>query len=158
MSQKGQSTSTTKELKIIARPVVTLDAVKKDLNKLKILHIINELNEISEKGLINAIYILKMEKNIAFTYNFTLVGQVPSSKEISEDIRILLYLGLVETNPVTRKLRLTSLGKEFLTQNKLEENLLNELKTALDEVKNKIIAEDKTIELSVGPKKRRRFK
>lgn len=162
MPQKPQQTSSTtsKELRIIARPVATLDAVKKDPDKLKILTIINHLQVISERSLSGLVYALDKERNIKFKYSFVLVDQIPSSKELSEDIRLLLYLGLVETEPVLRKLRLTSSGKEFLEQNKLDENTLNELLKAVEELKEKTLSEDKVTEFSAramrGRKRSRR--
>lgn len=161
MPQKPQQTSSTtsKELRIIARPVATLDAVKKDPDKLKLLTIINHLQVISERSLNSLVYALDKEKNIKFKYSFVLVDQIPSSKELSEDVRLLLYLGLVETEPVLRKLRLTSSGKEFLEQNKLDENTLNELLKAVDELKEKILGEEKVAEFSARTTKgRRRFR
>lgn len=161
MPQKPQQTSSTtsKELRIIARPVATLDAVKKDPDKLKLLTIINHLQVISERSLNSLVYALDKEKNIKFKYSFVLVDQIPSSKELSEDVRLLLYLGLVETEPVLRKLRLTSSGKEFLEQNKLDENTLNELLKAVDELKEKILGEEKVAEFSARTTRgRRRFR
>lgn len=161
MPQKPQQTSSTtsKELRIIARPVATLDAVKKDPDKLKLLTIINHLQVISERSLNSLVYALDKEKNVKFKYSFVLVDQIPSSKELSEDVRLLLYLGLVETEPVLRKLRLTSSGKEFLEQNKLDENTLNELLKAVDELKEKILGEEKVAEFSARTTRgRRRFR
>ncbi|MGC8975274.1 MAG: hypothetical protein ACP5KB_03645 [Thermoprotei archaeon] len=160
MPQKPQqSTSTTsKELRIVARPVATLEAVKKDLDKLKLLAIINHLQVISERGLINLIHALVNEKNVKFKYSFVLVDQIPSSKELSEDIRLLLYLGLVETEPVLRKLRLTSSGKEFLEQNKLDENILSELLKAVDELKERVLSEERVAEFSTRTTRKKRFR
>ncbi|MEM1686866.1 MAG: hypothetical protein QXR31_02175 [Zestosphaera sp.] len=161
MPQKPQQTSSTtsKELRIIARPVATLDAVKKDPDKLKLLTIIDHLQVISERSLNSLIYALIKEKNAKFKYSFVLVDQIPSSKELSEDIRLLLYLGLVETEPALRKLRLTSSGKEFLGQNKLDESTLNELLKAVDELKEKILSEERVAEFSArATRGRRRFR
>ncbi|MEO3993250.1 MAG: hypothetical protein QN229_02925 [Desulfurococcaceae archaeon TW002] len=161
MPQKPQQTSSTtsKELRIIARPVATLEAVKKDPDKLKLLTIINHLQVISEKGLNSLVHALIKEKNIKFKYSLVLVDQIPSSKELSEDIRLLLYLGLIETEPVLRKLKLTSSGKEFLEQNKLDENTLNELLKAVDELKEKILGEERVAEFSARTMKgRKRFR
>lgn len=161
MSQKPQQSSgtTSKELRIIARPVATLDAVKKDPDKLRLLTIINHLQVVSERSLNSLIHMLINEKNIKFKYSFVLVDQIPSSKELSEDIRLLLYLGLIETEPVLRKLRLTSSGKEFLEQNKLDENSLNELLKAVDELKEKILSEERVAEFSARTtRSRKRFR
>ncbi len=158
MPQKPQQTSgtTSKELRIIARPATTVEAVKKDPDKLKLLTIIDHLKIISERSLNSLVYALSKEKNIKFRYSFVLVDQIPSSKELSEDVRVLLYLGLVETEPTLRKLRLTSSGKEFLEQNKLDENTLNELLKAVDELKERILSEERVAEFSARPVRGRR--
>ncbi len=161
MPQKPQQTSSTtsKELRIVARPVATPEAVKKDPDKLKLLTIINHLQVISERSLNNLVHALIKEKNVKFKYSFVLVDQIPSSKELSEDIRLLLYLGLIETEPVLRKLRLTSSGKEFLEQNKLDENTLNELLKAVEELKEKILSEERVTEFSArAARGRKRFR
>ncbi|MEM3948653.1 MAG: hypothetical protein QXM76_03575 [Zestosphaera sp.] len=102
--QQASSTSTSKELRIVARPVATLDAVRKDPDKLKLLNIIGRLGAISERGLTNLVYLLVNEKKMGLKYTFIMVDQIPNSKELSEDVRLLLYLGLVETEPTLRRL------------------------------------------------------
>ncbi len=109
-----------KELRIVTVPVVTVDDVKQDKRKLKLLHILDWVGELSEKGIVKLLHTLK-EKGIDLGYNFIMIGDEPSSREVLEDVRILLYLDLAETNPINRKVRLTSIGKEFLEANKLPE-------------------------------------
>ncbi len=152
MSQKG----TGKELRIVTKPVVTVDVVKRDPKKLKVLYIINEFGQISEMSLTNLIHTLKNEKGIDLGYNFIMIGDVPSSRDLAEDIRILLYLGLIETDPVTRKLRLTSNGQEFLEQNKLGGEDTEKLKEAIEELKPKIMSEESAAELLTRRFRRRR--
>ncbi|MEM4486235.1 MAG: hypothetical protein QW116_03200 [Zestosphaera sp.] len=157
--QQASSTSTSKELRIVARPVATLDAVRKDPDKLKLLNIIGRLGAISERGLTNLVYLLINEKKMGLKYTFIMVDQIPNSKELSEDVRLLLYLGLVETEPTLRRLRLTSSGREFMEQNKLDENALNELFNAVDELKERVISEERAAEFSArGARGRRRFR
>lgn len=157
--QQSSPTSTSKELRIVARPVATLEAIKEDLDKLKLLNIVGHLGAISEKGLTNLVYLLINEKKIGFKYAFVMVDQIPNSKELSEDVRLLLYLGLIETEPALRKLRLTGSGKEFIEQNKLDENALNELLKAVDELKERVLSEERATEFSArGVRGRRRFR
>ncbi len=153
MSQKGSSG---KELRIVTRPVVTIDAVKKDLKKLLLLHVIKEMKEISERSLSKLIHMLKDEKGVDLGYEFLVIGDVASSRALAEDLRILLYLGLIETHPVTRKLRLTSTGEEFLEQNPVDEEKLKEIKEALEELKPKILAEESTADILMRGFRRRR--
>ncbi len=154
MSQKGSGGS--KELRIVTKPVVTIEVVKKDPKKLRILYTIYVMKEISERSLTNLIYMLKNEKNVDMGYEFIMIGNTPSSRTLAEDIRILLYLGLLETDPVTRRLRLTSTGEEFLEQNKLPENEAESLMKAVEELKPKIEAEETTTELLLRGLRRRR--
>lgn len=152
MSQKG----TGKELRIVTKPVVTVDVVKRDPKKLKVLYIINEFGQISEMSLTNLTHALKNEKGIDIGYNFIMIGDVPSSRDLAEDLRILLYLGLIETDPVTRKLRLTSNGQEFLEQNKLSDEDAEKIKEAVEELKPKIMSEESAAELLTRRLRRRR--
>jgi uncharacterized protein YwgA len=156
LSQKGSGKSSGKELRIVTKKVVSEDLVKKDAKKMKLLKIINELNQISERSLTKLLYLLKNEKNVDLGYKFIMLGDSPSSREVAEDLRILLYLGLLETDPITRRLRLTSNGKEFLENNPIEGPEVEELLKALEELKPKIEAEESTAELVLGRRRRRR--
>ena len=150
-------TPTAKELKVFSRPVVTHEDVKKDKRKLTLLHIIKLIGEISERGLTTLLYILKKEKNVDIGYNFILIGEIPNSKELLEDIRVLLYLGILETNPITRKLRLTSTGTEFLESNKLPKEEVSKLEEYINEVKPRVLTEETTTEMLLrGIRARRR--
>ncbi len=158
----SQPKGATKELKIVTRKVVTLDHVKKDPRKLHVLYIINEFSEISEKSLTNLIYLMKSEKGVDLGYEFVMLGETPNSKELLEDIRILLYLGILETDPVTRKLRLTSTGKEFFESVRIDESTATKLKEGIEAFKNKILSEEKTLEMLMrsarGRRRRGRFR
>ncbi|HDN75987.1 MAG TPA: hypothetical protein ENG05_02535 [Acidilobales archaeon] len=142
---------TTKEIKIVTRPVVTVDAVKRDLRKLKLLHLISMVGDISEKALTQLLYRLKNEKDYDLGYKFFVIADVPNSKELLEDIRVLLYLGLIESDPITRKLRLTSLGKEFLERegNKVGSDELSKLNEIIEEFKTYIKSLDSTAEIVI---------
>lgn len=137
MSQSRDKTIS-KEIKITARPVVTIDSIKGDFNKLSLLNIIRYLNEISEKTLQYLIYWLRSEKNVQLKYEFINIGNIPVSKQLKDDINILLYLGLIETNPSTRKLRLTTNGLEFLDKNNLNPSELEIIVKGIEDLKSKI--------------------
>lgn len=146
MSQKAEKTIS-KELKIVARPVVTVDEVLKDVRKVSVLSIVNRLGEISERGLVNTLYILKTEKNKELGYRFQVVGKVVNSRELLEDIRILLYLGLLEVTE-KRKLRLTSLGKELLNKvGASASGSFEEVLQAVEEIKQRVISEDNLLSM-----------
>lgn len=144
----SQQQKQSKELKIVTRPVVTVDSIKGDVIKLKLLHIIKHLNSISEKALTHLIYLLQNELKIQLKYSFINVGGVPCSKQLRDDINILLYLGLVETDSVSRKLRLTSNGVEFLEKHGLSNEELNTLLGGVDELKSKTSSIDAEADLS----------
>ncbi len=157
MSQKTEKT-VSKEVKIVTRPVVTLDEVSKDVKKVSLLEVVRNLGEVSERGLISSLYILKSEAGKDLGYQFQVVGSSVSSREILEDVRVLLYLGLLEVSP-SRKLRLTSLGREFLEKlgGGLKERL-EELAKSVEGIKQRVLSEDSLVNLtpSGGRRGRRR--
>jgi len=154
---------TKKELVIITRPVVTIDQVKNDERKknlLALMDLITAKGGIYEKTLNYLLYWFKSEKGIDMGYNFFLLGNVPYSRELHEDLVALLYLGLLETAP-TKKLRITNEGREFLTKFGYDKALLEKLKEALEEYWPKANAIDAQIELETtrrisNPARRRR--
>ncbi len=142
---------TKKELVIVTRPVVTPQEVERDERKKKLLLVLKAMEDqggIYERSLVNLVYWLKTEKDLDLGYNFFLVGNVPTSKELHEDIMALLYVGYIETDPRTRKLRLTNDGKEFLEKKWFDEALYKKIKAAVDELRPKIAALDAQIELT----------
>ncbi len=155
MSQKTSS-SKSKELKIITRHVITIDDIKNDLRRIKLLYIINTIGGISEKALQHLIYYMKdLEYDLG--YDFIVLGTTPSSKMLHNDIVALLYVGLIETNP-RRKLVTTSLGKEFLE--KVKDSISDEeketIKKLIDDLRIKIAPIDMEVELSYRSARRRR--
>ncbi len=147
MSQKAEKT-VSKEVKIVTRPVVTLDEVSKDVRKVSLLEVVRDLGEVSERGLISSLYILKSEVGKDLGYQFQVVGSSVSSREVLEDVRVLLYLGLLEVSP-SRKLRLTSLGREFLEKlgSELKEKL-EELAKSVEGIKQRVLSEDSLMSLA----------
>ncbi len=156
MSQKAEKT-VSKELKIVTRPVVTVDEVLKDSRKVGVLSVVSRLGEVSERGLVNALYILKTEKGKDLGYQFQVVGKAVNSRDLLEDVRILLYLGLLEVTE-RRKLRLTSLGKELLDKvGASAGGSLDEVLQAVEEIKQRVISEDSLLSMmSAGGRGRKR--
>jgi len=146
----------TKELKIITRHVITIDDIKKDPRKVKLLYIISEIGSISEKALQYLLYYMK-ENGYDLGYYFVLLGQTPSSKELLNDTLALRYVGLLETNP-RKKLVVTSLGKEFLDKNSniIPDEEKDQIKKLIEELRIKIAPIDAEVELRAGPRRRRR--
>jgi len=156
LSQKAEKT-VSKELKIVTRPVVTVDEVLKDSRKVGVLSVVSRLGEVSERGLVNALYILKTEKGKDLGYQFQVVGKAVNSRDLLEDVRILLYLGLLEVTE-RRKLRLTSLGKELLDKvGASAGGSLDEVLQAVEEIKQRVISEDSLLSMmSAGGRGRKR--
>jgi predicted transcriptional regulator len=144
MPEKTQQQKT-KELKTFSAQVVTLDTIKNDKRKLTLLHIIKTLNSVSEKGLTHLINILREEKKVDLGYNIVKLGNRIIVRELSEDIKALLYVGLIETEPKSKKLQLTSKGKEFLEGLQVIDSKLNEILKTVEEQKSKIIAIDEEV-------------
>ncbi|NPA96196.1 MAG: hypothetical protein GXO32_01175 [Crenarchaeota archaeon] len=139
-----------KELKTFSMQVITLDDIKRDERKMRLLQIIESAGPISEKALTHLLYLLKEEKGIDLGYNFVVIGGKPVSKEVLEDLRALLYVGLIENEPRTRKLQVTSNGLEFLEKNRLGDELTKKVLEAVEELKPKIAPIDAEVELAVG--------
>jgi hypothetical protein len=145
----GTTTQKTKEIKVFSVQVITLDQIKKDKRKLTLLNIIKTCNEISEKGLTYLIAMLKDEKGINLGYTILKIGNRVIVRELTDDVKALLYTGLVEVNPKNKKLRLTSNGLEFLDKTSspiIIENLNNILQT-VEELKPKILPLDEEVAL-----------
>ncbi|ABM80693.1 hypothetical protein [Hyperthermus butylicus] len=149
--KKEPVSGTKKELVIQTRPAITRDQVEKDERKRRLLLVLKAMEDqggIYERSLAHLVYWLQKEKDFDLGYNFYLVGDVPISKELHEDIVALLYVGLAETDPKTKKLRLTSDGKEFLETKGYDKEFYDKLQAAIDEYKPKIAAIDAQIELT----------
>ena len=135
----------TKELKTFSVQVITIDNIKNDKRKLILLHIIKTLNAVSEKGLTHLIDILTNEKKINLGYTIIKLGNRVIIKGLDEDIRALLYVGLIECDPKTKKLQLTSKGKEFLETINISDSKMDEILKMVEEQKNKIMAIDEEV-------------
>ncbi len=159
---KSASTKS-KELKIITRHVVTADDVLKDPRKLKLLYLIKGFDEISEKALQYLVYWLKSEKEVDLGYDFLVIGNVPSSKDLKMDLVALLYVGAIETNPRNKKLRVTGVGEELLEKSKLDKGELEKILSAAKEYEAKVKSIDAEVELTIKMlsstrrRRRRRF-
>ncbi len=149
--------SKSKELKIITRHVITIDDIKKDPRKVKLLYIISATSGISEKALQYLLYYMK-EEGYDLGYKFVMLGAVPSSKEILNDTLALRYVGLLETNP-RRKLVVTSLGNEFLDKEGskyISDDEKDQIRKLVEELRVKIAPIDAEVELMSRPRRRRR--
>mgnify|MGYP000268169558 CR=1 FL=1 len=148
--------SKSKEIKIVTRHVITLSDVEKDPRKIKLLYIISEFGGISEKALQYLLYEMK-QAGYELGYNFTVVGRVPTSKELFNDLLALKYTGLVETNPV-RKLVLSSLGKEVLDKEtqSISDEERNTIKKLIEELRVKVKPIDVEVEMTFKRTRSRR--
>uniref|UniRef100_A0A7C5YVQ1 Uncharacterized protein n=1 Tax=Ignisphaera aggregans TaxID=334771 RepID=A0A7C5YVQ1_9CREN len=148
MPDKTQSQQQkTKELKTFSTQVITLDQIRNDKRKLTLVYIIKALGEVSEKGLSYLINYLKEEKKINLGYNIVKIGDKIIVRELTEDIKSLLYVGIVEVDPKSKKLKLTSNGQEFLESIKVVDKDVEQLCQIAEEYRNKITAIDEEISL-----------
>ncbi|QOR94275.1 hypothetical protein IMZ38_06580 [Thermosphaera chiliense] len=136
-----------KEVKIVAKQVFTLSDVEKNPRALRLLYVINNVGSISEKALQYLLYYMK-ESGADLKYAFTMIGGVPTSRELLNEILSLKYVGLLESLP-NRKIVLTGLGKEFLANhlNTLSEEEKNLLNKVLEDVKPKIVPIDAEVDI-----------
>ncbi|GAY25707.1 hypothetical protein ATG_09100 [Desulfurococcaceae archaeon AG1] len=150
MSQQTKS----KELKIVTKPVIALDHLKSNKRALKTLFIISELGGVTEKALA---YIIRELQSVGIDlgYSFVEIAGIPTSKDLREDIIAMLYVGLLESGQ-NKKLSVTSQGKEFLAQISIEQEFIENLKSKLPEVKNKLAT--LLAEADLGVQKGRRYR
>jgi|UniRef100_A0A7J2T9X1 hypothetical protein len=144
MPEKTQQQKT-KELKTFSVQVVTLETVKNDRRKLVLLNMIKVLNSVSEKGLTYLINIMHEEKKIDLGYSIVKLGNRVIVRELSEDIKALLYVGLVETDPKSKKLQLTSRGKEFLENLQVADSKLDEILRIVEEQRSRVVPIDEEV-------------
>ncbi|MEM1864320.1 MAG: hypothetical protein QXN10_05415 [Desulfurococcaceae archaeon] len=154
MSEKKQSKTTTteksKEIKIVSKQVVTLSDIEKNPRLIKLLYIISLTNGISEKALIQLLYLMK-ENGLDLNYRFINIANMISSKDVLNELVMLKYAGLIEV--IHRKIAITGLGKEFLSK-KLDKlgNDAEVLKKLYSELKPKIAPIDVEIDIKARRK------
>jgi len=146
--QQPQATKS-KELKIVTRHIVSLSDVEKNPRLVKLLYITSLFKDISEKALLHLLYYMR-QNGYDLGYNFVVIAQTPTSKDVSSDLAVLKYLGLVEVNE-KKKLAASSLGREFIGKH-LETTLRNDkdvIDKLVNELKVKIAPVDAEVEIKV---------
>jgi len=104
-----------KDVKIVTRHVVTLSEVEKNPRLVALLYIVSLAKSgISEKALVSLVYLMR-ENGFNLGYNFVVVGNTPTSRDLLGDLTLLKYIGLVEVAG-NKKLVVTSLGRELLSK------------------------------------------
>ncbi|NON62696.1 hypothetical protein [Acidianus sp. RZ1] len=157
MSQPGQTTKS-KELKTITKQVISPGVINEDKRKLKLLYIINIFGGVTERALISFLYEAS-QKGLNMDYTFNVIGNNIFSPSVKEDITSLLYLGLIESEPITKKLKVSANGMEILeaNQNNIEEEFKKQLNQVLEELKAKITAIDEEQSLKLKSERRRNY-
>lgn len=140
-----EASGKSKEIKIVTKQVVTLEDVKRDKNKVRLLYVVSLFGEISDKALQ---YLLSEMKNRGHDvgYEFAVVGGAPASKELSSDLLALKYTGLVETS-ASKKNAISSLGREFLEKH--GDALTSEEREAIKKLVEELRAKVKPIDVEV---------
>lgn len=143
-----------KEVKFETKQIITREQVMHNQRLMKLLKIIDTVGEITEKGLNFLIYKLN-EKGISLGYKFFAVGNSVVSKSLKDDIISLLYVEFLETAGRSKKLKVTSMGKEALSMFQFEEVEMNEIKKAIEELKGELVMVEAESELG-GIQRRKR--
>ena len=133
MSQQTKS----KELKITTKHVITIDQIRSNVRAVKLLYTIYRFGEITEKALIHLIKDLK-EEGIDLKYTITEIAGNLVSKELREELTALLYVGLVESTVPSKKLRITSQGKEFLENISLDSDFRSSVDEVIEKLRSKL--------------------
>ncbi|MEM0015955.1 MAG: hypothetical protein QW550_03845 [Saccharolobus sp.] len=153
MSQPNQQKS--KDLKIVSKQVISPNVINEDKRKLQLLYILKQVNKLTEKSIILLLYELK-QKGIDLGYQFNVIGNNVFSSMIKEDLTSLLYLGLIENDPISKKISVSNNGIEVLEKNPIDEEYKNKLLQALNEIKTKILAIDEEYNLKIKSEMKRR--
>ncbi|QGA54990.1 DUF1411 domain-containing protein [Sulfolobus sp. E5-1-F] len=146
MSQPGQQKS--KDVKMVSKQVISSNIINEDKRKLQLLYIIRQIGKLTEKSIIMLLYELK-QKGIDLGYQFNVIGNNVFSLMAKEDLTSLLYLGLIENDPISKKIGISSNGIEMLDKAQIEEDFKNKLAQALNEIKTKILAYDEEYNLKI---------
>lgn len=127
--------------------MVTIDDIKRDPVKIKLLYIVSIFGEISDKALHYLVYEMK-NRGYDLGYSFTTIGNIPSSRDLSNDLIALKYTGLLESS-VSRKNIVSSLGREFLDKNTsiISGQEREVIKKLIDELRMKVKPVDLEVEL-----------
>ncbi|EHP69335.1 MAG: hypothetical protein RXS23_07535 [Metallosphaera yellowstonensis] len=155
-SQGGQS-GKSKELKTTSKQVISPSVLKEDKRKLQLLYIIKTLDGVTERALITLLY-EGVQKGLDMGYQFNVIGNNVFSPAVKEDLTSLLYLGYLENDPVTKKLKLTNDGEEAFQANKssLEESFISSVNQAISELKSKIVSIDQEYSMKLRSERRKR--
>ena len=102
-----------------------------------------------------------LEKKIVQAADSSIVVSKPladSFKALHEDIVALLYVGVLESNPGNKKLRITGEGKELLEKvsDKLSKDECEKISKVIDEIRPRIVSIDAEQELATMLSRRRR--
>ncbi|ACP36086.1 conserved hypothetical protein [Sulfolobus islandicus L.S.2.15] len=146
MSQPGQQKS--KDVKMVSKQVISTNIINEDKRKLQLLYIIRQIGKLTEKSIIMLLYELK-QKGVDLGYQFNVIGNNVFSLMAKEDLTSLLYLGLIENDPVSKKIGISNNGIEILDKTHIEEDFKNKVAQALNEIKTKILAYDEEYNLKI---------
>jgi len=146
LSQPGQQKS--KDVKMVSKQVISTNIINEDKRKLQLLYIIRQIGKLTEKSIIMLLYELK-QKGVDIGYQFNVIGNNVFSLMAKEDLTSLLYLGLIENDPVSKKIGISNNGIEILDKTQIEEDFKNKVVQALNEIKTKILAYDEEYNLKI---------
>lgn len=138
-----------KELKIISVQVVTRDSVVKSPRRMGLLYVIDRLGPMHERTLHGVVSRLQ-EKGADFGYEFKRIASSLYSRELREDLVALMYVGFVEAGAgKTRKLRVTSEGREALEKHGAPQGIVGVLQSGYEELRNETSLLDSHIDIQL---------
>jgi hypothetical protein len=133
---------------MVSKQVISTNIINEDKRKLQLLYIIRQIGKLTEKSIIMLLYELK-QKGVDIGYQFNVIGNNVFSLMAKEDLTSLLYLGLIENDPVSKKIGISNNGIEILDKTQIEEDFKNKVAQALNEIKTKILAYDEEYNLKI---------
>ncbi|AGJ63230.1 Hypothetical Protein SiL_1784 [Sulfolobus islandicus LAL14/1] len=133
---------------MVSKQVISTNIINEDKRKLQLLYIIRQIGKLTEKSIIMLLYELK-QKGVDLGYQFNVIGNNVFSLMAKEDLTSLLYLGLIENDPVSKKIGISNNGIEILDKTQIEEDFKNKVAQALNEIKTKILAYDEEYNLKI---------
>jgi len=155
--QKGQAkqeSGKTKELRITTVHVVTKDSIIKNQRQLSLLYIIDKLGPIHERTLHSIVKHIQ-ELGAPLGYNFVKVVDGLYSLELKNDLIALTYVGFIDTDPLRRKYRTTSEGKEALEKHSVPPGVIKVLEENRENLKNLVALFDSQVDLQLRRKTER---
>ncbi|MCE4606706.1 MAG: hypothetical protein F7B59_05155 [Desulfurococcales archaeon] len=153
----SQPSKGTKDFKLVTFKVVTIDQVLKNERLMGLLYLLSKFKELNEKTIYHLVHEVQ-EKGHNLGYKFFVVGGHPNSKQLKDDLVALMYVDLIETEPRTKKVKLTGQGLDVIEKyvKEMPTDKKSLVDNIIDEIKKKIMVLDNEVDLEMTLRKNRR--